>query len=168
MTARPTTVTAAATVAALAATLLTTPPAFAQDRIQQNRRLIERYFEEVWNQGRLEMLDELIHAAYVNHSPGLPDPQPGPAGLKPIVAAMRIGLPDMHYTIEDMVIAPDKVAVRVTLRATHSGELFGMAPTGRRITVDQMQIERIENGQIIEHWRRTDDIGMLRQLGLIK
>lgn len=157
------------TAAALAAALLSVSPAqagdFVDDRIAQNRRLIERYFEEVWNQGRLEVLDDLMHPAYRNHSPGLPDPQPGPAGLKPIVAAMRIGLPDMHYTIEDMVIAPDKVAVRVILRATHKGELFGMAPTGRRIEVEQMQIERIEAGEIIEHWRRTDDLGLLRQLG---
>lgn len=160
------------TAAALAAALLSVSPAqagdFASDRIEQNRRLIERYFEEVWNQGKLDALNELMHPAYVNHSPGLPDPQPGPAGLKPIVAAMRAGLPDMHYTIEDMVIAPDKVAVRVILRATHTGDLFGMAPTGRRIEVEQMQIERIEDGRIIEHWRRTDDIGLLRQLGQIK
>lgn len=157
------------TAAALATALLSVSPAqagdFVDDRIAQNRRLIERYFEEVWNQGRLEVLDDLMHPVYRNHSPGLPDPQPGPAGLKPIVAAMRIGLPDMHYTIEDMVIAPDKVAVRVILRATHKGELFGMAPTGRRIEVEQMQIERIEAGKIIEHWRRTDDLGLLRQLG---
>ncbi|MFN4275243.1 MAG: ester cyclase [Ferrovibrio sp.] len=160
------------TAATLAAALLSISPAqagdFAGDRIEQNRRLIERYFEEVWNQGKLDVLDELMHPAYVNHSPGLPDPLPGPAGLKPIVAAMRIGLPDMHYTIEDMVIAPDKVAVRVTLRATHTGDLFGMAPTGKRIEVDQMQIEHIEGGKIVEHWRRTDDMGLLRQLGQIK
>lgn len=160
------------TAATLAAALLSISPAqagdFTNDRIEQNRRLIQRYFEEVWNQGKLDVLDDLMHPAYRNHSPGLPDPQPGPAGLKPIVAAMRIGLPDMHYTIEDMVIAPDKVAVRVTLRATHKGDLFGMAPTGRHIEVEQMQIERIEDGRIIEHWRRTDDLSLLRQLGQIQ
>ncbi|MBI1245279.1 MAG: ester cyclase [Alphaproteobacteria bacterium] len=157
-------------LAKLAAALLAaaTPAATAlAGELESNRALVERYFEEVWNRGNLDALDEIMDPAYVNHSPGLPNPKPGAEGLKPIVAAMRQGLPDLHYTIEDMVVQPDKVAVHVRFTATHTGDLFGIKPTGKRIEVDQMQFEHIRNGKIVAHWRRTDDLGMLKQLGLM-
>ncbi len=147
-------------------------PTFAGEKskmsaIEQNKRLVTRYFDEVWNQGKLEVLNELIAPNYINHSPGAPNPKPGPEGLKPIVEAIRKGIPDVKYTIQDMVVAPDKVAVRVVMTGTHTGDFFGIAPTGKRVTVNQFQIERIENGKIVEHWRQTDDLGMMRQLGLL-
>ena len=135
--------------------------------IEENRQIITRYFEEVWNQGNLDALDDLIAPDYVNHSPGTPNPAPGASGLKPIVAALRQGMPDVEFTICDMVITPDKVAVRVVMTGTHTGDFFGIPPTGRRVAVNQLQIERIENGKLVEHWRQTDDLGMMRQLGLI-
>jgi steroid delta-isomerase-like uncharacterized protein len=134
--------------------------------IEQNKKLIIRYFEEVWNRGELEVLDELIASDYINHSPGAPNPKPGPEGLKPIVIALRNGIPDVKFTIQDMVVTADKVAVRVVMTGTHTGDFFGIAPTGKYVSVNQFQIERIENGKIVEHWRQTDDLGMLRQLGL--
>lgn len=135
--------------------------------IENNRQIVSRYFEEVWNLGRLNVLDELIAPNYVNHSPGAPNPLPGPEGLKPIVTALRKGIPNVKYTIQDMVVTADKVAVRVMMTGTHTGDFFGIPATGRAISVNQLQIERIENGKIVEHWRQTDDLGMLRQLGLI-
>lgn len=133
--------------------------------LQANRRLIQRYFNEVWNEGKLDVLDELLTPDYINHSPGIPNPKPGPADLKPIVAAMRAGIPDLHYTILDLVVAEDKVTAFVRMTGTHRGDLFGMAPTDRSIDVRQMQIEWIRDGRICEHWRITDDLTLLRQLG---
>jgi ketosteroid isomerase-like protein len=133
--------------------------------LDANVRLIRRYFNEVWNEGQLDVLDELLTADYINHSPGLPNPRPGPADLKPIVAAMRAGIPDLHYTILDLVVSPDKVAAYVHVTGTHSGTFFGIAPTGRRIDVRQMQIEWIRDGRICAHWRITDDLSLMRQLG---
>lgn len=135
--------------------------------IEQNRCLVTRYFDEVWNQGKLEVLDELIAPGYINHSPRTPNPKPGPEGLKPIVEAIRRGMPDVNYAIQDMVVAPDKVAVRLVVTGTHTGDFFGIAPTGKRVTVNQFQIERIESGKIVEHWRQTDDLAMMQQLGLL-
>ena len=132
--------------------------------VDHARALVTRYFEEVWNRGRLDTLDEILTADYVNHSPSLPNPRPGPAGLKPIVAAMRGGIADLHYEILDMVATPDKVAVYVRLTGTHEGELFGMAPSGRPIDVRQMQIEWLRGGRISEHWRITDETTLMRQL----
>jgi predicted SnoaL-like aldol condensation-catalyzing enzyme len=135
------------------------------DVLSANRRLVTRYFEDVWNQGRVDVLDELIATDYMNHSSSIPNPRPGPADLKPIVRAMREGLPDLHYEMLDLVVAPDKVAAFVRVTGTHTGDLFGMAPTGKTIDVRQMQIEWIRGGRIWQHWRVTDELTMLKQLG---
>jgi steroid delta-isomerase-like uncharacterized protein len=137
------------------------------DDVDDARRLITRYFEEVWNQGHLDTLDELLTPDYLNHSPSTPYPPRGPAGLKPIVAAMRDAVPDLHYDILDMVVAADKAAVFVRVTGTQTGPLFGLPASGKRIDVRQMQIEWIENGRIAQHWRITDELTLLRQLGAI-
>jgi predicted SnoaL-like aldol condensation-catalyzing enzyme len=138
-----------------------------QDMSAQTHQVISRYFDEVWNQGRLEVLDEIMAPDYLNHSPSTPNPRPGPQDLKPIVRAMRDGIPDLHYQILDMVVAPDKVAVHVRVTGTHRGTLFGIAPTGRRIDVRQMQFEWIRRGRIWQHWRVTDELTLMRQLGVV-
>lgn len=130
-----------------------------------NEQLIIRYFEEVWNQGKLDVLDEIISADYINHNPGMANPVPGPEGLKPIIAGIRIAFPDLNYVIKNMVVSDSQVAVHTSMHGTHTGELFGLAPTHKVINVNQMQIERIANNKIVEHWRVTDDLTMLKQLG---
>lgn len=87
--------------------------------------MIERYFEEVWNRGRLDVLDELVEGE-------------------------------------------DAIAVRVTMRGTHRGDFFGIPPTGKAFVVTQMNLERFRDGRIVEHWRNTDELGLLRQLGLVR
>lgn len=133
----------------------------------QKRRVIERYFEEVWNQGKLDVLDELLARDYVNHSSSIADSPPGPAGVKPIVTAMRSAFPDLHYTIERMVIGSDAVAVRVRMTGTHEGEFFGIPPTGRPFDVTQTNIELFRDGKIVAHWRNTDELSLMRQLGQV-
>ena len=136
--------------------------------ILENKNIIQRYFEEVWNCGKLEVLDDIIDPNYINHSPGAPNPLAGPEGLKPIIAAMRIGFPDLRFEIANIVVTETQVAVHCIMHGTHLGDLFGMAPTGKTVKVNQMQIEHIANGKIIEHWRQSDDLGLLKQLGKIK
>lgn len=135
--------------------------------LNKNKELILRYFEEVWNQGKLEVLDDIMAANYINHSPGMPNPPQGPAGLKPIILAIRQAFPDLKYVINNMVISEEQVAVHTTMHGTHQGEFFGLAPTAKLIEVDQMQIERIKNNQIVEHWRVTNDLALMQQLGQI-
>jgi steroid delta-isomerase-like uncharacterized protein len=129
-----------------------------------NLKVIERYFA-AWSSGDLDAFDDLVAADYVNHSPSTPDPEPGPAGLKPIAAAMREGFPDLAYEIVHMVAEADLVAVHTLVTGTNTGELFGAPPTGLPIRVRQMQIERLRDGRIAEHWRVTDEAEMARQLG---
>lgn len=120
--------------------------------------LITRYFQEVWNEGHVDALDELLTPDYLNHSPSTPNPPRGPAGLKPIVRAMREAIPDLHYEILDTVVAPDKAAVYLRVTGTQAG---------KAIDVRQMQIEWIKDGRIWQHWRITDELAMMRQVGAI-
>lgn len=133
--------------------------------IHRNEQIIRRYFDEVWNLGKLEVLDEIMDLSYINHSPGMPDPVPGPEGLKPIIAGMRQAFPNLHFSIENIIVTEEQVAIHCTMRGTHTGNLFGLAATGKKVIVNQMQIERIQNGKIIEHWRQSDDLGLMKQLG---
>ena len=132
-------------------------------------RVIARYFEEVWNQGRVDVLDELLTPDYVNHSPSIPNPRPGPADLKPIVQAMRAGVSDLRYEILDLIVDGDghKVAVFLRVTGTHTGSLFGMPATGRPFDIRQMQIEWLRDGRICQHWRITDELTLLRQLDVV-
>lgn len=104
-----------------------------------NTALVERYLD-AFNTGDLDAFDALIAPDYVNHSPGIPDPAPGPEGLKPIVALLREQTPDLRFELLRLVDAGELVAVHTRVHP------FG---------VDQMQIERVRDGQIVEHWRVT-------------
>jgi steroid delta-isomerase-like uncharacterized protein len=128
-----------------------------------HRQLVERYLA-AWNAGDLAAFDDLLTPDYVNHSPGTPDPEPGPSGLRPIVAAMRGGIPDLRYELVHLVADGDLVSFHTIVRGTQTGELFGQPPTNRAFAVRQMQVERIADGRIAEHWRVTDEAGLARQL----
>ena len=134
--------------------------------IQQNQQIIRDYFNEVWNKGNLDLLEKLLSPNYINHSSSIPDSLPGPTGLKPIVTAMRIAFPDLHYLIQDLIITENRIVARVKMTGTHIGDFFGIPPTNKKITVNQINIEYIENGRITEHWRITDENTMMKQLGL--
>lgn len=138
------------------------------DAASSNRSLIRRYFDEVWNAGRLQTLDEILTPSYVNHTPSTPNPVPGPAGLKPIVTAIRAAFPDLHYSIEDIIATDSAVVARVVMTGTHRGDLFGLPPTGRTVHVDQINIEHVVDGRIAEHWRVTDELALMRQLGVVR
>jgi predicted ester cyclase len=140
--------------------------AFASDRSAAalNEAAVREYFDLVWSKGEIERLDHLLAPAYVNHTPSFGRPPPGPEGLKPIVIALRAAFPDLHYTIEDIVATPDHVVARVRMQGTHLGPLGDLQPTGRSIDVLQINIERFENGRIVEHWRVTDELALMKQL----
>lgn len=125
---------------------------------------IQRYFEELFNQGRLNVIDELLHPNYVNHSPS-PGVPTGRDGLRVIVPALRAAFPDLTYTIEDLVVGAESVATRTTLRGTHRGDFFGLQPTERVFCVQQMTFERFAEGRIVAHHRLTDEASLMRQLG---
>jgi steroid delta-isomerase-like uncharacterized protein len=79
----------------------------------------------------------------------------------------RSALPDLKMVVEDMIAEGDKVVLRYTLEGTHEGELFGIPPTGKQLSVKGIAVERVSDGKIREHWRVTDELGMMQQLGVI-
>ncbi len=139
-----------------------------QNVIETNKILIERYFNDIWNNRNLNLLDEIISQDYINHSPSIPNPQPGPKGLKPIIEEMFTGFPDLHYDILDLIITEDKVASRLNVTGTHKQKLWGIEAAGKQFNVSQINIERIKDGKIIEHWRLTDELSFMKQLGVIE
>ena len=126
--------------------------------------LLRRYIDEIWNQGRTELIGELLAENYVNHSPGSPDMSTDRTGVVYIVSTMRAAFPDLHYDIEDMVVGADAIAARLTVTGTHLGIFFGLPATGRRFQVSQINIEHVANGRIVSHHRLTDEASLMRQL----
>jgi steroid delta-isomerase-like uncharacterized protein len=126
-----------------------------------------RRFWGVWEEGNIDLVDELLAPDYINHTPATPDQPTGPEGVKAVVAMFRSGMPDLRVVIEDMIAEGDKVAVRYTLEGIHEGDLFGVPPTGQRLSIKSISVERVSDGKIREHWRVTDSLDMMQQLGVI-
>jgi len=133
--------------------------------VEGNKALSRRTFEEVWNQGNLAAIDELYDANQVSHGLGVDVPS-GSAGLKQFITMYRTAYPDTHFTVEDQIAEGDKVATRWTATGTHRGDLFGIPPTGKRVTVTGIAISRVANGKIVETWNNFDALGQLQQLGV--
>ena len=83
------------------------------------------------------------------------------------MAMFRSGMPDLRVVLDDMIAEDDKVAVRYTIEGTHEGDLFGIPPTGRGVCIESFTVERVSDGKIREHWRITDSLDMMQQLGAI-
>ena len=131
----------------------------------ESKDLVRRWFEEVWNEGRVAAIDEMLASHGVVH--GLGDDLRGPAGFKPFHAAYRSAFPDVAIHIEDIIAEGDLVAARWSGAATHRGEGLGFAPTGRRVRFTGMVFVRVQGGVVVEGWNNFDQLGMLQQLGVI-
>jgi steroid delta-isomerase-like uncharacterized protein len=136
--------------------------------IEQHKEISRRLVEEVFNGGRLELVDKLVASGFVGHDPSSPEPTAGPAGLRERVAGYRSAFPDLTITIEEQIIEGDRVVTRWTGRGTHEGELFGIAATGKQATVSGITIDRIAGGRIVESWTSWDTLGLLQQLGAVQ
>jgi predicted ester cyclase len=133
----------------------------AQDMIE----IQTRWAEEVINQGRLDVLDEILSPDIVDHDPA-PDQKPGPEGFKGFFATMRSAFPDLQVTGETMVADGDQLAVAYRMDGTHQGEFLGLAPTGRKVSFRGLQIARFADGKAVERWGSSDQLGMFQQLGV--
>jgi steroid delta-isomerase-like uncharacterized protein len=135
---------------------------------ETNRATIYRWVEGGWNNGNLDLVDEMYAPDYKIHNPGVEGYPEGAQGFKAFVADFRIGLPDIHFTIEDTVAEGDKVVWRFTVHATHLGPLMGIPPTGKPAVVTGMVISRFtDNGKWEEDYVNWDTFGMLQQFGII-
>lgn len=131
----------------------------------ENRALVRRWFEEVWNKGRAAAVDEMLATHAVIH--GLGEDLHGPAGFKPFHEAYRSAFPDVKIQIDDMVAEGDTVAARWSGKGTHRGEGLGFAATNRPVQFRGMVFVRVEQGKLVEGWNNFDQLGMLQQLGVV-
>jgi predicted ester cyclase len=134
--------------------------------VEQNKAISRRMPVEVFEQGRVEVVDEICAPNFLEHGtppPGIPQ---GREGIKAIASVMRKGFPDIKFKIDQQIAEGDFVASYVTVSGTHKGEIFGMPPTGKHATWAEAHFVKLINGKITEHWGVSDQLRMLRQLGL--
>lgn len=131
-----------------------------------NKTANSRFYEEVINQKKLAMVDEIVATNYVNH--GFLVGQPTDRnGLKQFVRAFHAAFADGHMTIDQMIAEGDTIATRLTFHGTHTGEFQGIAPTGKKVTVPALDMVRYEGGKMVEQWGGPDQMSLLPQLGVI-
>lgn len=134
----------------------------------ENKALIHRWFEEVWNQGREEIIEELRAPDAVGFGLGeTPVAVLGASGFKVFYRNLRSSLPDLRVTVEHLVAEGDMVAARIQVEGTHMGPGLGVPPTGQSVRFSGMLIARISGGRITESWNNLDQLGLLRQVGAV-
>jgi steroid delta-isomerase-like uncharacterized protein len=136
--------------------------------IQTNKQAVRRLFEEAWNQGKLGVVDELVDAKAVGHDPsrlpGIPD---SAEGIKMTIQAYRAAFPDLHFTVDGIMGEGEEVTARFTVTGTNTGALMGGPATGKKSSVTGIVVDRFDHGKIVEAWVSWDQMGQLRQLGLL-
>jgi predicted ester cyclase len=135
------------------------------DTETRNRKNIVRLYEEVANQGRLEVLDDIAWPDHVEHNP-LPGQVQGIEGLKQRISMIRAANAP-RFTLDHLLADGEKVAVMWTNQGTHVGELLGYPPTGKSVTVHGVDIHLLRDGRLAEHWDVVDVYGFLVQIGAV-
>ena len=130
-----------------------------------NKEIVRRALEEPWR--NLDVLDELVSSDYVGHDPALPEPVRGIQGSKDNVNEYRSAFEGAQITVKEQVGEGDVVASRWEGRGRHTGELMGIAPTGKDVVVSGLTLSRLKNGKIVEEWSNWDTLGMLQQIGAV-
>ncbi|MBI1880230.1 MAG: ester cyclase [Chloroflexi bacterium] len=134
---------------------------------EQNKALVRQLVEEVINQGNIRVIDELLIPDFIEHEelpPGIP---PGREAPKVLFTMLRSAFPDLKATIEHLIAEGDEVVFHMTWTGTHDGEFMGIPPTGKRISINVIDILSIAEGKFVEHWGVMDSMAMMQQLGVV-
>ncbi len=132
---------------------------------EENKAIVRRWYEEGFNAHNVAIMDELFTPDFAEHIPG--QANRGLAGSKEFLAGTFAAMPDMRLTIEDMIAEGEKVVARFTATGTPQGAFMGVPPTGKAVNTSTIEIIRLEQGKIAEHWVETDMLGLMQQLGVI-
>lgn len=135
--------------------------------VEQNKALIVRLVEELFNRGNVGIVGEIFAPDFIEREqlpPGVPS---GREGVKALTTMLRSAFPDFKAKIEDILAEKDKVVIRMTWSGTQKGEFMGVPATGRRVSFGVIDIIRIANGKLVEHWGQMDSMSMMQQLGAI-
>lgn len=136
---------------------------------EENKALLRRWFDEVWNNGRADAIEEMFDEYGIAH--GLSDdpsnPIRGPRNFRPFHTTFREAFPNMVIVVEDMIAEGDKVAARCSVRAKHEGEFLGRTASQSPVAFTGITIVRIANGKIVEAWNNFDFMTLHKQVGLL-
>ena len=133
----------------------------------ENKRLVERFYEEVWGRGNVQFAHEVFADCYVRHDLRPTQAAPGAAGHVQIAEAFRAAFPDLQWRVDLLVAEGDLVAARWTAAGTHTGAWAGLPPTGRYAEFSGVNIFRFDtSGKVVEIWNHRDDLGLQEQLGV--
>jgi steroid delta-isomerase-like uncharacterized protein len=126
----------------------------------ENKALVRRFVNEIFEQVRVEAVDELCAEDFIGHTWGEIDRD----GLKQAMGRVAKSLADIHFTVEDEIAEDDRVAVRRTASARQVGEIAGQPASGRSYTIGEIHIFRFRDGKVTEHWHQYDQLGRMKQL----
>lgn len=134
---------------------------------QENITLAHRWFEDLWNRGRFEAIDEMADATAVGRGQMLHDAPIDLKQFREFAHHLRSAFPDFHVTIEDTIADEDRVVLRWRANMTHTGQFLHYLPTGKKVAVSGITIFRIRDGKIVAGWDNWDQLGMLEQIGAV-
>jgi steroid delta-isomerase-like uncharacterized protein len=137
--------------------------------VEENKAIVRREIEELFNHtGNLDVAEEVYAPGFVGHDPTMPEDLQGVEAAKQFAATFRSAFPDLTCTIEDQIAEGDKVVTRWSASGTHQGETEELGPpTGNRMEITGISIERLSDGKVVESWDNYDALGMMQQLGHI-
>ena len=127
-------------------------------------RVARAVLEVAFSTGDLSVIDELVAPDFVEHQRGA---APGREGLKGTIRHLRTWFPDLKLTVVDSVVGGDKIWVRVVARATNTEPVMGKPPTGKPVQIDIIDVMRVVDGKMVEHWGVPDTLAMMEQIGLV-
>lgn len=137
------------------------------DTSEANKNLVRRFYEEVENQQKLDLVDELVAADFRDvYNSAAPFPVVGTDGVKKLAAALHENL-NLHITIEDLVAEGDRVVARISSTSTHKIPIMGVPPTGRQLSNQGVEIFRVIGGKLAERWVFIDRVPMMKELGIL-
>jgi steroid delta-isomerase-like uncharacterized protein len=129
--------------------------------------VVRRVFRDVWEKQDRAAAEECFSADYTNHDSTAPELPPGPQGVMETVRVYSAAFPDHRFTLEETLVAGDKVVVRWTVTGRHTGPLGGFPPSHRAVTITGLSVFRVANGKIVESWANWDQAGLLQQIGAL-
>jgi steroid delta-isomerase-like uncharacterized protein len=132
-----------------------------------NKGIVRRLYEEVWNQRKLELINEIISPSHALQAPTVAGSAVGPEVYKRQFLGMLEGYPDLQWTVEDLIAEEDKVVACWTMSGTHKGEYMGVPATNKKVSVDGITIHHISGGKIMDSYSNWDALGMMQQLGVV-
>lgn len=135
--------------------------------IERNKAIVRRVFDEVWNTGRLDAIEELYAADYIADYRPYGPLRHGLDAIKGMVERAHIAFPDYHEELEEMIAEGDKVVVRLTITGTQLGQWGPLPPTGKPVRFEEIVILRFVDGKIAEQRGLPDNLAALRQLGVV-